>query len=78
MKAKNNALSNDEIMKLVELAISLFVTKTTEVENDRYKSWEYCYHSFISARNVSSPDYDILSLHGLQDSYSNCKRVVEI
>ena len=56
-------MSNDEIMKLVELAISLFVKKTTQIENDRYKSWEYCYHSFISARNSSSPDYDILSLH---------------
>ena len=56
-------MSNDEIKKLVELAISLFVKKTTQIENDRYKSWEYCYHSFISARNSSSPDYDILSLH---------------
>ena len=63
MKTMNIVMSNDEIMKLVELAISLFVKKTTQIENDRYKSWEYCYHSFISARNSSSPDYDILSLH---------------
>lgn len=63
MKTMNIEMSNDEIMKLVQLAISLFVKKTTQIENDRYKSWEYCYHSFISARNSSSPDYDILSLH---------------
>ena len=63
MKTMKIVMSNDEIMKLVELAISLFVKKTTQIENDRYKSWEYCYHSFISARNSSSPDYDILSLH---------------
>lgn len=63
MKTINDSLNSDDIMNLVELAISIFVNKITKVKNDRYKSWEYCYRNFIEARQNSSPNYDILSLH---------------
>ncbi len=58
-------MNNDEIMNLVESAITLFYRKIANVDNHRFKSWEYCYQNFIEARSkkLNSSDIDALSLH---------------
>lgn len=58
-------LNNNEIMELINLSISISVANFNRVKNGRYKSWEYCYLSFIKSRNSKDlpPDYDVLSLH---------------
>lgn len=44
-------------------AASTFYQDLKNDANGRYRSWEYCYMHFISARKNKYPDIDYLSLH---------------
>lgn len=44
-------------------SLSSFYNNLKIDENDRYRSWEHCYSSFIKARGKTNIDYDYLSLH---------------
>lgn len=65
MEEMSCVMNNDEIMNLVESAITLFYRKLANVDHHRFKSWEYCYQNFIEARSrtLNSLDIDALSLH---------------
>ncbi len=65
MEEMSCVMNNDEIMNLVESAITLFYRKIANVDHHRYKSWEYCYQYFIEARNIklNPSEIDTLSLH---------------
>ena len=59
MEEMSCVMNNDEIMNLVESAITLFYRKIANVDHHRFKSWEYCYQNFIEARSrtLNSLDY---------------------
>ena len=56
--SKEVKMRKELIKKLEE-----YYEASTSDQNSRFKSWEYCYETFVNARNKKTPDIDYLSLH---------------